>query len=101
MTERCATSEAEAHYQQQYREAPEFSEDDKRSEAGLILSNMLADDVVETLDILSKNAEEFDSLLYRVSLLIKKDEHLINTLLTAVLDVYDNKIQESLEMENV
>jgi len=85
-----------------------MSELEKRMQAEGIVSKLLSTDVVEALDMLSNfegeeniNAgfAEFDKLLSMAADLVRKDEHMMNRLITNALTIYKDEIEEACEDE--
>jgi len=78
-------------------DAPDFTEDEKRDEAKLILSELLIANVTETFDILTKDHDDLGLLMSSVRRAVLLDEHLMNTLITRTMSKYEEEIQITLE----
>ena len=86
----------------EFIDAPEFSEDDKRMMAQTMVLEGLSRpdlDIIEFMDIHSRNNDECGRLLHRISELVKADEPMMNMLTANCADIMRDKIQERLEGE--
>lgn len=82
------------------KEAPEFTEDDRRMEAEVILIEKLNDkesDLTELLDIYTKDNAELERIMWYVVSLIRQDSPTMNTLVANAMNVHKDLIQERLE----
>ena len=83
----------------EFIDAPEFTEDEKRSEAESIVSEALDADLLECLQSFTQG-DELEIVLSRVRKLVEGNEMVKSVLITNCLRVREIEIQANLEAEN-